>query len=91
MGEGRDHVERANEVLDAVIAFVETASGATRSTLRPAIAALGLKPGKVMHVALHRDRGHEPGLPLFDSIALLGRDVGACTGCGRRARGSPAS
>ena len=52
--------ERANDVLDAVIASRrDTASGATAIELRPAIVELGLKPGKVMQVAVHGDRGHE--------------------------------
>ena len=41
---------------------------------RPAIEALGLKPGKVMHVLYTAIEGRSQGLPLFDSIGLLGRE-----------------
>ena len=41
---------------------------------RPAIEALGLKPGKVMHVLYTAIEGRGQGLPLFDSINLLGRE-----------------
>ena len=40
---------------------------------RPAIEALGIKPGKVMHVLYTAIEGRSQGLPLFDSISLLGR------------------
>ena len=42
--------------------------------MRPAIVDLGLKPGKVMHVLYTAIEGTSSGLPLFDSIALLGRE-----------------
>ena len=41
---------------------------------RPAIEALGIKPGKAMHVLYTAIEGRSQGLPLFDSIAMLGRD-----------------
>jgi glutamyl-tRNA synthetase len=66
--------ERANEVLDAVIAFVGTCEWSDAIDVRPAIAELGLKPGKVMHVLYTAIEGTSAGLPLFDSIALLERD-----------------
>ncbi len=66
--------ERANEVLDAVIAFVETCEWGERIELQQVIADLGLKPGKVMHVVYTAVEGTSAGLPVFDSIAMLGRD-----------------
>ena len=41
---------------------------------RPAIEVLGCKPGKVMHVVYTAIQGRAAGLPLFDSIAMLGRE-----------------
>ena len=38
------------------------------------IEALGLKPGKVMHILYTAIEGRSQGLPLFDSIAMLGRE-----------------
>ena len=67
-------VERAAEILDAVIAFVETCDWADEIDPRPAIEALGLKPGKVMHVLYTAIEGRGQGLPLFDSISMLGRE-----------------
>ncbi len=66
--------ERAAEVLDTVIAFVETCEWAEQIDPRPAIEALGLKSGKVMHILYTAVQGRGQGLPLFDSIAMLGRE-----------------
>ena len=66
--------ERANEVLDAVIAFVENCPWSDRIELRPPIAELGLKPGKVMGLVYTAVEGASSGLPLFESIGLLGRE-----------------
>jgi glutamyl-tRNA synthetase len=66
-------VERAREILDAVIAYVEAADWGGEIDVRPPIEALGLKPGKVMHVVYTAVEGRGAGLPLFPSIALLGR------------------
>jgi len=66
--------ESAAAVLDAVIAHVETVPWGDEIDLRPAIEALGLKPGKVMHIAYTAVEGRGSGLPLFPSIALLGRE-----------------
>jgi glutamyl-tRNA synthetase len=65
--------ERAAEILDAVIDFVETCDWVDAIDPRPAIEALDLKPGKVMHVLYTAIEGRSRGLPLFDSISLLGR------------------
>ncbi|MDQ1434759.1 MAG: glutamyl-tRNA synthetase [Actinomycetota bacterium] len=67
-------VERVADILDAVIAFVETCEWTREIDPRPAIDALGIKPGKVMHVLYTAIEGRSQGLPVFDSIGLLGRD-----------------
>jgi glutamyl-tRNA synthetase len=67
-------VERVTDILDAVIAFVETCEWTREIDPRPAIEALGIKPGKVMHVLYTAIEGRSQGLPVFDSIGLLGRD-----------------
>ena len=66
--------ERANEVLDAVIAFVENCEWSDRIELQAPIAELGLKPGKVMGLVYTAVEGSSSGLPLFESIAMLGRE-----------------
>jgi glutamyl-tRNA synthetase len=68
-------VERAADVLDATIAHIEVCDWTAEATdPRPAIEGLGLKPGKVMHVLYTAIEGRSAGLPLFDSIHLLGRE-----------------
>ena len=67
-------VEQAPAILDAVIDFVANCEWADEIDPRPAIEALGCKPGKVMHVLYTAIQGRAAGLPLFDSIALLGRE-----------------
>ena len=42
--------------------------------VRPVISELGLKPGKVMHVLFTAIQGRSAGLPIFDSISMLGRE-----------------
>ena len=67
---------RADELLDAVIAFVEAVDPwPTEVDIRPPIEALGLKTAKVMHVVYTAIEGRGAGLPLFPSIAMLGREV----------------
>jgi glutamyl-tRNA synthetase len=66
--------DRAADVLDAVIAYVEQCEWSDEIDLRPAIEALGLKPTKVMHVVYTAIEGRSAGLPLFSSIAMLGRE-----------------
>jgi glutamyl-tRNA synthetase len=66
--------ERANEVLDAVIAFLEKREWSDRIELQEPIAALGLKPGKVMGLVYTAVEGASSGLPVFESIGLLGKD-----------------
>ncbi|HEX6312888.1 MAG TPA: glutamate--tRNA ligase [Acidimicrobiia bacterium] len=68
-------VERVTEVLDASIAHLETCDwNADAIDLRPSIESLGLKPRKVMPALYAAVEGRHAGLPLFDSIELLGRD-----------------
>jgi len=68
-------VEQAPAILDNVIEFVErTEPWPVEVDVRPAIDALGLKTGKVMHVVYTAVEGRSSGLPLFPSIALLGRE-----------------
>jgi glutamyl-tRNA synthetase len=65
--------ERAADVLDAVIELVEQCEWSDEIDPRPAIEALGLKPGKVMHVVYTAIEGRAQGLPIFASISMLGR------------------
>jgi glutamyl-tRNA synthetase len=67
-------VENAADILDAVIAFVENCEWTDEIDPRPAIEAVGAKPGKVMHILYTAIEGRSLGLPLFDSISLLGRE-----------------
>jgi glutamyl-tRNA synthetase len=67
-------VEAAADILDAAADFVAECDWTDEIDPRPAIEALGLKPGKVMHVLYTAIEGRSQGLPLFDSISLLGRE-----------------
>ena len=71
-----EKTERVGEILDAVIAHVETVDdwSADGLDLRPVLDQLGVKPRKVMHVIYTAVEGRSAGLPLFDSMHLLGRD-----------------
>jgi glutamyl-tRNA synthetase len=74
--DGVREVERGAEVLDASIAHVETCAWTPEGLdLRGAIDALGLKPRKVMKLLYVAIEGRPAGLPLFDSMHLLGRDA----------------
>ncbi|HEY3723927.1 MAG TPA: glutamate--tRNA ligase [Acidimicrobiia bacterium] len=67
--------ERAPEVLDAVIAHLAPSEWtAERTDVRAPIDALGIKVSKAMPLLYTAIEGHRAGLPLFDSIALLGRE-----------------
>jgi glutamyl-tRNA synthetase len=66
--------ESARDVLDAVLTFVEQSEWSDAIDVRPPIVELGLKTGKVMHVLYTAIEGASAGLPLFDSIALLGKE-----------------
>jgi glutamyl-tRNA synthetase len=67
-------VENAAAILDAVIEFVRDCDWTDEIDPRRAIEALGIKPGKVMHVLYTAIEGRSQGLPLFDSISLLRRE-----------------
>jgi glutamyl-tRNA synthetase len=71
-----EETERAREILDAVIEHVETCDEWTveKLDLRPVLEKLDVKPRKVMHVIYTAVEGRAAGLPLFDSMYLLGRE-----------------
>jgi glutamyl-tRNA synthetase len=70
-----ESTDRVAEVLDAVLAHVETCEWTVDAiALQPVIDALGLKPRKVMPALYAAVEGRAQGLPLFDSVWLLGRD-----------------
>jgi glutamyl-tRNA synthetase len=71
-----EKTERAGEILDAVIEHVETCDDWTIENLdlRPVLEKLEVKPRKVMHVIYTAVEGRAAGLPLFDSIYLLGKE-----------------
>ena len=66
--------ESASALIDAVTDFVAQCEWSDEIDVRPVITELGLKPGKVMHVLYSAIEGASAGLPLFDSIALLGKE-----------------
>jgi glutamyl-tRNA synthetase len=67
--------ERANDVLDSVIAYVERCEWGDEIDVRPAITEIGLQPNKrIMPILYTAVEGTSAGLPLFDAIALLGRE-----------------
>ena len=67
--------ERVREVLDAVIEHVETCEWTIEALdLRALIDGLGLKARKAMPALYAAIEGRAQGLPLFDSIWLLGRE-----------------
>jgi len=70
-------VDQPAEVLDAVIAHIEDCAWDPDSIgeMRGSIDTLGLKPRKVMKLLYAAVEGRGAGLPLFDALHLLGRDV----------------
>ena len=67
--------DRATEVLDAVAAHLETCEWDLESVdLRPVLEPLGVKPRKALPAVYVAVEGRHAGLPLFDSIVLLGRE-----------------
>lgn len=67
--------EHITDVLDAVTAHLATCEwDVVGVDLRPVIERVGLKPRKVMPALYAVVEGRHAGLPLFDSIVLLGRD-----------------
>jgi len=72
-----EKAERVVEVLDAVIAHLDALDAAEWTAdgvdLRGVIDGLGLKPRKVMPALYACVEGRHAGLPLFDSMVILGR------------------
>jgi glutamyl-tRNA synthetase len=67
--------ERVAEVLDAVATHLETCEWTPEGVdLRPVLARLEVKPRQVLPAVYAAVEGSHTGLPLFDSIVLLGRD-----------------
>jgi glutamyl-tRNA synthetase len=68
--------DRVVEVFDAVIAHLESCTWTVESVneMLAVISGLGLKPRKVMPALYAAIEGRHAGLPLFDSVVLLGRD-----------------
>jgi glutamyl-tRNA synthetase len=70
-----ESTDRADELFDAVIAHVETCAWEVEALdLRPLLAALQLKPRQALPAVYAAIEGRAAGLPLFDSIFLLGRE-----------------
>jgi glutamyl-tRNA synthetase len=67
--------DHAAEILDAVIEHVEHCpwNGSEDLDVRPVFEKLGIKPRKAMHVIYTAVEGRAAGLPLFDSMYVLGR------------------
>lgn len=72
-----ERTERAAEVLEAAVAHLEGCAWEAEAIggVLDAIKALDLKPRKVMSVLYTAVEGRSSGLPLFDVMELLGRDV----------------
>jgi glutamyl-tRNA synthetase len=67
--------ERVAEVLDAVAEHLETCEWTPDGVdLRPVLDRLGVKPRKALPAVYAAVEGSHAGLPLFDSIVLLGRE-----------------
>ncbi len=67
--------DRVDEILDAVIAHLEGCAWTVEAIdLRPVIDALGIKARKAMPALYAAVEGRHAGLPLFDSVLLLGRE-----------------
>ena len=67
--------ERAADVLEVAIAHVESCEWTPEAIdMRAGVDALGVKSRKALPVVYAAIEGHTAGLPLFDSIFLLGRE-----------------
>jgi glutamyl-tRNA synthetase len=67
--------ERVGELLDAVITHVEACAWTLEALdVRELVKGMGLKPAKVLAALYAAIEGTHAGLPLFDSMYLLGRD-----------------
>jgi glutamyl-tRNA synthetase len=68
-------IEQAAEILDAAIAHIESCGWSIDEiALKDAVEALGVKARKAMPVVYAAIEGRTAGLPLYDSIFLLGRE-----------------
>ncbi len=71
---GSGTTERVGEILDAVADHLETCEWTLEGVdLRPVLDRLGIKPRKGLPAVYAAVEGTHAGLPLFDSIVLLGR------------------
>lgn len=69
-------LDSVGALLDAAIAHLETCEwDVEHIDLRPVVTGLGLEPRRHMKVLYAAIEGRTAGLPLFDSIHLLGRDA----------------
>ena len=67
--------DRVREILDATVAHLETCDWDPEAIdLRPVLDGLGIKARKGMPAIYAAVEGSHTGLPLFDSIGLLGRE-----------------
>jgi glutamyl-tRNA synthetase len=67
--------DRVDELLDATIEHLESCDWSIDAIdLRPTLEQLGMKPRKALPAVYAALEGRHAGLPLFDSIHLLGRD-----------------
>jgi glutamyl-tRNA synthetase len=70
-----ERTERVAELLDAVDAHLERCDWTIEGiALQGVCLELGLKPAKALKAVYAAIEGRHTGLPLFDSIELLGRD-----------------
>ena len=70
-----ENTERVGEVFDAVLSYLEQCAWTLDAlAIQPVIQELGLKPRKAMPALYAAIEGVHRGLPLFDSMHLLGRD-----------------
>jgi len=67
--------ERVGEILPAVAEHLESCEWTVEGVdLRPVLEKLGIKPRKGLPAVYAAVEGTHAGLPLFDSIVLLGRE-----------------
>ncbi len=70
-----EKIDRAGDILDAAIAHLEVCEWTTEGIdLRAPVDALGVKARKALPAVYAAIEGRTAGLPLFDSIQLLGRE-----------------
>jgi glutamyl-tRNA synthetase len=70
-------IDRAAEIVDCALVHLETCEWTVEGIdLRAAVDGIGVKARKALPVVYAAIEGRTAGLPLFDSIFLLGRDSG---------------